>query len=121
MDLLLRLLFCINVGLFISHEMDAIRCKEWGMFIFLKDMKEDIAYLIFSIVHIPFYAGLLYLVAYGSSGIKNTFSIILDVFLIFHCIIHFAFRNKQQNFFKNRYSLSIINLMGAISIIHMIL
>ena len=121
MDLELRLLFFVNIALLISHEMDAIRCKEWGMFIVLKDMKENTAYLIFSIVHIPLYIGLIYLIAYSSANTINIFSICIDIFLVFHWVIHYLFRNKQQNYFKSLYSLVIINSMGIISLVQIIM
>lgn len=120
MELLLKLLFCVNIALIILHEMDAIKCKEWNMFIILKDIKENMAYLIFSIVHLPLYIGLIYLISYGNANTKNIFSIYIDIFLIFHWTIHYAFRNKQQNHFKNLYSSMIINSMGIISLLHII-
>ena len=121
MELVLKLLFCTNIALLISHEMDAIRCKEWSMFIVLKDMKENKGYLAFSIVHIPLYIGLIYLIAYGSTNTINIFSLCSDIFLIFHWAIHYLFRNKQQNYFKSLYSLVIINSMGIISLVHIII
>ena len=51
----IQVLFFINVSLILVHEMDAIRCKEWKMFIMLKDIKEEYGYLIFTLLHLPIY------------------------------------------------------------------
>ena len=37
------------ISLLLIHEMDAIRTKEWKMFIILKDMADETAYKIFAV------------------------------------------------------------------------
>jgi len=39
----------------VSHEMDAIRTKEWRMLIILKDIADETAYKIFTLAHLPLY------------------------------------------------------------------
>lgn len=39
-------LLYLGLTLLFVHEMDAIRRKEWKMFIFLKDLNEDLEYWI---------------------------------------------------------------------------
>lgn len=48
-------LFIFMITLLLIHEMDAIRTKEWRMFIVLKDMPDEKAYKIFTLAHIPLY------------------------------------------------------------------
>lgn len=114
---LIKLLFCLNISLLLVHEMDAIRCKEWNMFIFLKSMKENHAYLIFAIAHIPLYFALIYLLIFGSSNTLGILETVINIFLVFHWIIHIAFRNKQQNNFKGLFSRAVIHLMGILAFI----
>ena len=121
MEFLLKILLYINISLLILHEMDAIKCKEWNMFIILKDLKENIAYLIFSIMHLPIYFALIYIITTGSSDVKFRIGIYISVFLIFHWLIHFAFKNKPQNNFRNLYSSILINSMGFCSLVYIIL
>ncbi|MHC1684510.1 MAG: DUF6713 family protein [Clostridiaceae bacterium] len=117
MSCLSVVLFYINISLLLVHEMDAIRCKEWRMFIFLKDMEEDTAYRIFTIVHIPLYILLILLILNEA----DKFSIILDFLLILHSIVHFLFRKNKKNGFNNLFSQVIIYAMGVISILHGVL
>ncbi|MFQ7237062.1 MAG: DUF6713 family protein, partial [Enterococcus hulanensis] len=37
----LTILFALELALLLTHEMDAIRHKEWRMFVFLKDLPEQ--------------------------------------------------------------------------------
>ncbi|MFD2881450.1 DUF6713 family protein [Paenibacillus rhizoplanae] len=36
--------------------MDAIRAKEWRMFIFLRELTDERAFKVFTILHLPLYA-----------------------------------------------------------------
>jgi hypothetical protein len=45
----------------------------------------------------------------------------LDVFLIFHTIIHFSFRKKAVNGFTSIYSNSLIYGMGVLTVLHLAL
>ncbi len=45
----------------------------------------------------------------------------MDFFLIFHWVIHFAFKNKPQNNFRNLYLSILINTMGFCSLVYIIL
>lgn len=121
MEIIESLLFSINISLLLLHEMDAIKCKEWNMFIILKDMKESKAYLIFSVLHLPLYFALIYLLSNGSVNTKNIIGLCINFFLLFHWVIHFAFRNKHQNNFRNLYSSILINLMGVFSLAYIVL
>ncbi len=88
-----------------THEMDAIRRQEWKMFIILKDMQEEKAYAMFTLLHIPLYAAILYLLL--SPNVLIGFYI-TDVFLIAHTIIHFIFGKKPSNQFTGKISKAII-------------
>ncbi|MCY6960251.1 DUF6713 family protein [Clostridium brassicae] len=118
MKLLLELLFALNFSLILLHEMDAIRQKEWKMFIFLKDMKEDVAYWIFTVIHLPLYFAVIVLLLSGDGKYQMTLSIGLDIFIVFHTIIHYVFKNKINNGFNNIFSNLIINTGCIISLLH---
>nr|WP_260456143.1 DUF6713 family protein [Enterococcus gilvus] len=45
----LTILFALELALLLTHEMDAIRHKEWRMFVFLKDLPEQTAYWVFTL------------------------------------------------------------------------
>lgn len=116
---LLKILFCLNFTLILLHEMDAIKNKEWKMFIWLKSMKDNKGYKIFTALHLPLY--FLAILALIDKNFYLELSIGLDIFLIFHLIIHFLFRKNRNNEFDNLFSQCIICGMGFISIVHLVI
>ncbi|EKQ54272.1 MULTISPECIES: DUF6713 family protein [unclassified Clostridium] len=118
MEYSLKMLFCINFSLILLHEMDAIRNREWMMFIILKEMKDDAGYKVFTLAHLPLY--FLIIFALLNNNLYFNISIGLDIFLILHSIIHFLFRRKPNNNFNGIFSKSIIYGMGLVSIIHLL-
>ena len=116
MSSILLVIFSINFALFCLHEMDAIRAKEWKMFVILKDMDDDRAFKTFTILHLPLYAILLY--SFVSHHIISF--IIIDVFLIIHSILHFFFEKHPNNNFTNMYSRMIIYPMGILGVLHLL-
>ncbi|WP_260405601.1 DUF6713 family protein [Paenibacillus sp. 598K] len=113
---LLLFVFSLSFALLLLHEMDAIRAKEWRMFIILKDMEEKRAFQVFTLLHLPLYAILLY-----SFIQQHRLSfVIVDVFLIVHAIAHFFFEKHPQNQFKNGFSRFIIHSMGMLALLHLL-
>lgn len=117
----LPVLFAFNFSLLLLHEMDAIRAKEWKMFIFLKDMKEQTGYIVFSLIHLPLYFWVIYTVSQVWSGGYAIVYLLTDVFLIAHAVIHYFFRKHAANDFSTIYSNILIYSMAALSVIHLIL
>lgn len=116
MDLML---FIFTVSLLLVHEMDAIRTKEWKMFIILKDISDENAYKIFTIIHLPLYFLILILMIQGRDSINAILAYILDFFLIGHTVIHFCFRKKPNNGFISMFSKIIIYSLGFLAIAHL--
>ncbi len=56
--------FLLGFCLLLVHEMDAIRCKEWRVFPITSRMEDEAGYRVFTLLHIPLYALLLW----GLSG-----------------------------------------------------
>ncbi len=116
MENIWMVLFIVNMSLLFVHEMDAVRNREWRMFIVLKDMEDEKACRIFLLAHVPLYATALFLLM---SPAKLILFYILDAFLIIHAVIHFGFRHQKHNAFTSAISKAIIYLMAAISAVHL--
>jgi len=112
-------LFAFNFSLLLLHEMDAIRAKEWRMFIVFKSMREETAYTVFSLVHLPLYFWVIFTISQVFSSGYAFVYLITDVFLIFHTAIHFLFRRHKANGFTSVYSNMLIYVMGLLAVIHM--
>lgn len=107
---LLLVLFLFNFSLFLLHEMDAIRCSEWRLFIILKDMEDSKAYKVFTFIHLFLYVLILSLLF---SQYQTIIFWVLDLFFIIHAILHLFFERHPRNEFKNSFSRSIIYPMGS--------
>ena len=118
MQTISNFIFSLELALLLTHEMDAIRGKEWEMFIILKDMDDERAYSIFMLMHIPLYTIILALLF--SNHIRIGLYIV-DVFLIAHTLVHIGFRKHPANKLNNTISKYIIQIAGVLSIIHLLL
>jgi hypothetical protein len=101
--------------------MDAVRAKEWKMFIILKDMKEQSGYILFSLLHLPLYFWVIFTVSQVWSGGYAPVYLLTDIFLIAHAVIHFFFRKHAENGFNSAYSMILIYCMAALSAVHLFL
>ena len=118
MQIVLAGIFSLELALLFVHEMDAIRRREWKMFIILKDMEDEKAYRVFMLLHIPLYTIILVLLLspYYYIGFYIT-----DIFLIAHTLVHIGFRKHTANNLNNSISKSIIFLAGILAVVHLFL
>ena len=98
--MLIDFLLYLGLTMFFVHEMDAIRRKEWRMFIFLKHLDDHLAYRIFTIIHIPLYLFIFWALFLANERINSIFGLVLNSFYIFHLILHLLFVNNPKNEFK---------------------
>lgn len=112
-----KILLFTNLSLLILHEMDAIHCREWKMFIILNRLPDSTGRFIFSILHLPLFIVIFFLLETQF----ETFFWILNIFSIFHLLIHGMFNKHEFNNFKSKYSFSLIIIMGLIGIISILL
>jgi len=114
-------LFIFMVSLLLIHEMDAVRTKEWKMFVVLKDMKDEQAYLIFALIHLPLYYVILNIMIRGGTHANEILCYLIDLFIIGHSIIHYAFRKKANNGFTSFFSKALIYGLGLLALTLLIL
>lgn len=111
-----NLVFIFAISMLLIHEMDAIRCKEWTMLIFFKNMNEERAYQVFTLLHIPMYALLLYFWLND----YLIFYYVVDIILIGHAFLHYGFKNHKNNRMNNVLSKFAINSAAVLSAIHLV-
>jgi len=112
-------IFVLIVSLLLIHEMDAIRVREWRMFIGLKNLHDETAYRIFSLAHLPLYIAAFFILASGGALAKLILYYVIDAFLIVHAIIHYGFRKNPNNGFTSLFSKAIIYSLAILAIIHL--
>ena len=115
------LIFYTGFSLLITHELDAIQRHEWRIFPFLSSLKEDIAYQIFVIAHVPLIVFLLWLMNHSSENVRYWFQVSFDIFLIIHLGLHSLLKSHKKNEFTSVLSKIIIMLMALSGLLHLIL
>lgn len=118
METVVHLIFALELALLFVHEMDAVRRQEWNMFAILKDMAEEKAYQVFTLLHIPLYTAMLVLL-FSDHAYIGVY--ITDIFLIAHLLIHVLFRKHPANKLNGRLSRNIIYSAGLLAFAHLVL
>lgn len=121
MDFVLNTLFWLNLSLLFIHEMDAVYRHEWRLFIFLNRLKDETAYQIFTILHIPLLIVVFYFLSNPAEVNQDYFIIFIDTFLIVHLGLHYLLRNYKNNELNSIFSKSIIQIMAVSGFCHLTL
>ena len=96
-----NLLFIAAVACILTHEMDAVRCREWEIFPGLHLIRdEQLAYRLFTLLHIPLYA-LLFWGVFGEGIVADSVVIGLDIFFVIHVGLHILFLWHPKNQFTD--------------------
>lgn len=97
--------FTLGLSLLLTHEMDAVRAREWRLFIGLAALPEEAAFRLFTALHIPLYALLLWALAGGPPA---GLIVALDAFMVIHAGLHWLFRRRPAYEFRSWFSWAII-------------
>jgi hypothetical protein len=114
--MILKVLLWINISLFILHEMDAVKTREWKMMIFIKRFDDNTGHVIFTALHFFLFIILFYLMDYHFSILFPAVSVLL----IIHQIMHIVFRKHSENRMHNIFSQTVIFLMFINSCISLV-
>ncbi len=113
------LIFYLGVALLLTHELDAIQRHEWRIFPIIRKLKDEIAYYWFTILHIPLFVLLLWLMCYPSANTRFWFQVCMDIFFIVHMVLHKLLNSDKKYEFVGVFSKAIIFSMGMVGIVHL--
>ncbi len=102
--------FFVGLAFMLTHEMDAIKCREWRIFPLTSRLDDSRGYLVFTAVHVPLYL-LLFWALLAPDGLNQTLMRGLSLFFIIHLGLHLLFLKHPLNEFKS--ALSWILIVGA--------
>lgn len=105
----LDFLYYLTVGFFFTHELDAVKRKEWRILPGLRALSDGLGEQLFIWLHVPVFAGLL--LAGDGDGV-NALRIALAIFAIIHVGLHWHFRNHPECAFNTFSSWALILLTG---------
>ncbi len=115
------LIFYFGLSLLLTHELDAIKRHEWRIFPGLSNLKDNLSYHLFVVLHIPLFILILWFLCHPSEHVRFWFQIGVDVFLMIHLGLHHFFKSNVKYEFTHQFSKIIINLMALTGLIHLIL
>lgn len=105
--MIIKILLWINISLFILHEMDAVKTREWKMMIFINKLSDDAGHIVFTIFHFFILMFIFFLMEYYPADFSTVFSLLL----ILHQFIHILFIKHPENRMNNRFSVIVIFFM----------
>jgi len=108
-----KLLFWISISLFILHEMDAVKTREWRMLFLINRLNDKTGHIFFTSLHFVLFIIIFYLMDYY---FKEMF-VLVSILFIMHWIMHLIFRNHSENRMNNLFSRILISLMFINSIL----
>ncbi len=111
--------FYLGLAIFLVHELDAIQRHEWRIFPIIRKLKDEIAYYWFTILHIPLFFLLLWLMYHPSESTRFWFQISMDVFFIVHMVLHKLLNSDKKCEFVGVFSKVIIFSMGIVGMAHL--
>ncbi len=114
------LLFYLGLSLLFVHELDAIQRHEWRIFPLLSRMKEETAYPVFVLAHVPLFMLAFWLISSPSPGVRYWFQLIIDLLLVAHLGLHQLFRKRSDYEFTSAFSKSIIRLAALFGSVHFV-
>lgn len=91
-----ELVFYVGVGLFFTHELDAMLNHEWRVLPLTSWLTEDVGRTAFVLMHVPLFAVLVALISSTNEIIRNRTWFWLSVFLAIHGLLHAAFTGHER-------------------------
>jgi hypothetical protein len=111
--------FYIGLATLFVHEMDAVRYKEWKMFPVLSKVQDNIAYYIFTGLHLPLYMTIFLLLLKPKSALYLIAT--LNIFFIIHFFLHLFLVKKQQNRVNETFSWTLLVVNGMSGMLSLVL
>ena len=111
----------LNIMFLLMHEFDAFHLGEWKMFNLSGKLKESTQYSLFLYLHIPLTLFCFYYLWSTSNFNNYTLWLIMNIFSIFHLILHLIATKWKSNVFHNIHSFIFIIGYGITGIINLFL
>jgi hypothetical protein len=107
-DRISKLLFYVALGLFFSHELDAVVQTEWRLLYVLRDLPELEAMQAFIWLHVPLFAIIAWLTHHGAPRVQIWSRASFSAFLVVHAILHFRLSANPLYTFDSPLSIALI-------------
>jgi hypothetical protein len=116
-----EIVFYIVIALFVAHELDAVRLREWQLLFVLRHQPDHRAFVTFVLAHVPILVLFLWLNGHPSVQVRGWFQGTVDAFALIHVGLHWHLRNREQSGFQEPFSRNLIFAVGFFGAIHLAL
>ncbi len=99
--------FEIAMGFILTHELDAMRCREWRIFPGLRRLSDEAGQAWFLALHVPLFAALLHWV-WSAERANLEAMYALDAFFMIHVGLHVLLYRDERNEFRDPMSWALI-------------
>lgn len=109
--------FLLGLGFITTHELDAVRQHEWRLLYLLRSLPEALAANVFIALHVPLFAGLVWLTHRPQPQWREASRRVLMAFLIIHVGLHLRLSGHALYTFHSPLSQALIfggGLCGAL-------
>jgi hypothetical protein len=113
-----RVFFFTALSLILTHELDAVRQREWRIFPGLRRLDDERGYQVFTSLHVPLF--LLLLGGLFASDFNQSLATGLSAFCVLHTALHLLALWHPENRFRSALSWGLIGgagLCGALDLL----
>lgn len=114
-----QLFLFAGLSLILTHELDAVSCREWRVFPLLARLDDESGRRVFIALHAPLFLALLW--ALFAGGLSRPFADGLSAFLVVHVGLHLLALRHPENRFTSPLSWALIAGAGLCGALHLLL
>lgn len=113
--------FCLMLACLFTHELDAMAQSEWRLLYVLRSLPPADGQFWFVLLHVPLFAGLLWLTQHASLRIRQGTQISLAAFAVVHAGLHYRLSTELLYTFTSPLSLGVIYGAAVLGVLFLIL
>jgi hypothetical protein len=110
--------FYAGLSLILTHELDAVRRREWRIFPGLARLDDETGYALFTALHVPLFLALLW--ALFDGGLERGLADGLSAFFVVHVGLHLLALRHPRNEFTGLLSWAAIGGAGLCGVLHLL-
>lgn len=115
------LVFYFGVAFLLTHEMDAVINVEWRLLFHLRNLDDAIASYWFVALHFPIFLAFIYFTRHPMQRVRDTFRLLVSIFLIVHSVLHFRLSSHPQYHFDSLISNIYIYAAGTLGFVYLLM
>lgn len=115
-----EIVFHLGFATIAAHEMDAVANAEWRLLPLLNLLPEDLAYVTFVLLHVPLFAGLIWLCWSTGVAMRRRWRALLSAFLVLHVGLHLFFAGHPDYAFDSMTSELLIFGGGIFGLLYLL-